>query len=321
MSPQPRVLVTRNLPRAVEDRLKQNFNPILNPNDTLYNPATMIDAARGVQAILTTVTDKIDSTIIAALAPSLKIIATFSVGHDHIDLDAAKAHNITVTNTPDTLIEATADLAFLLLLGAARRCAEGDAMMRRREWKGWGPLQLLGADLHGKRLGIVGMGQIGRAMARRARGFGLTIHYHNRRRLDATLEHDAIYHPSLESLLPVSDFLSLNCASTPQTRHLINRETIKLMPHGAILINSARGDLVDDDALIEALTQSSIAAAGLDVFNHEPNFDRRYADLPNTLILPHLGSATIETRTAMGMRAIDNLTAYFDGDTPRDCIA
>jgi glyoxylate reductase len=248
------------------------------------------------------------------------MIATFSVGTDHIDIPAAKAKGIAVSNTPDVLTDATADIALLLMLGAARGAVWGDRMVRENRWGVPSPTSPLGFDVTGRRLGIIGMGRIGQAVAKRAKAFDMALHYHNRRQVDATLEHGATFHAKLEGMLPHCDFLSINCASTPDTRALINERAIALLPQDAIVVNTARGEIVDDDALISALKSGRLAAAGLDVFKNEPNIDPRYRELENVFMLPHLGSATQNTRIAMGMKAVDNLEAFFRGERPRDLL-
>ena len=250
----------------------------------------------------------------------MRVVATFSVGYEHIDVAAARARGIVVTNTPDVLTEATADIAMLCLLGAARRASEGDRMVREGRWVGWDAMLLLGTHLGGKRLGIVGMGRIGQALARRARGFGIAVHYHNRSRLAPEVEAGATYHARLEHLLAVSQFLSINAPSTPDTVRLLDAERIARLPDGAVVVNTARGNMVDDDALIAALGSGKIAAAGLDVFDGEPGLDARYRALDNTFLLPHLGSATRETRDAMGFRCLDNLDACFAGRACPDAL-
>jgi glyoxylate reductase len=254
------------------------------------------------------------------LPDNIKIIATFSVGFDHVDVPAAKARGLAVTNTPDVLTDATADIALLLMLGAARGAYWGERMVREANWGAWSPTHPLGHDVSGKRLGILGMGRIGRAVARRAKGFDMELHYHNRSEVQEADALGARYHKQFEDMLPFCDFLSINCASTPQTRGLINDATLARLPKGAIVVNTARGEIVDDDALIAALKSGHIAAAGLDVFRGEPNIDPRYRTLDNVFLLPHLGSATHNTRTAMGMRAVDNLDAFFRGERPRDLL-
>jgi lactate dehydrogenase-like 2-hydroxyacid dehydrogenase len=316
----PRLFVTRKLPPAVEARAARDYEAVFNNGDTLPSGEDILAGAAGMDGLLVTVTDRINAALIQALPESIRIIATFSVGYDHIDVAAAKARGIIVTNTPDVLTDATAEIALLLMLGAARNATSSIAALRGGEWKNWAPTGMLGTELTGKRLGILGLGRIGRATALRARAFGMVIHYHSRTRLPAELEAGAIYHESVESLFHISDVLSIHCASTPETRDLINRDTIALLPEGAIIVNTARGDIVDDDALIAALTSGRLSAAGLDVFNNEPNLHPGYLSLPNAFLLPHLGSATLETRNAMGFRALDNLDAFFAGRTPGDLI-
>ena len=317
----PRVLVTRRLPQTVEDRIARLFDARLNADDHVMDRAEILEKAQGCDGLLVTPVDRMDAETIAALPESVRIIATYSVGYDHIDLEAARARGITVTHTPDVLTDATADVAMLLLLGAARGAYWGERMVREGRWGAWSPTHPLGIDVTGRRLGILGMGRIGRAVAKRARAFDMEIHYHNRRRLPPELEQGAIYHETFEDMLPFCDFLSLNCASTPETRGIVNARTLALLPRGAVLVNTARGDLVDDDALIAALRSGHVAAAGLDVFNNEPDIDPRYRELENVFLLPHLGSATPRTREAMGMRAVDNLEAFFAGRRPRDALA
>lgn len=314
----PRLYVTRKLPPDVEARLARDYDAALNADDTPPSREAITDGAREKDGLLVTVTDRIDATLIRALPETVKIIATFSVGYDHIDVAAAKARGIAVTNTPDVLTDATAEIALLLMLGAARQATSAITTLRSGQWKNWAPTGMLGMELTGKRLGILGLGRIGRATAQRARAFGMEVHYHNRRRLDPDMEAGAIYHDDIESLFRASDVLSLHCASTPETRRIVNRETIALLPENAIVVNTARGDIVDDEALIEALASGRLAAAGLDVFMNEPNLHPAYLGLPNAFLLPHLGSATRETRNAMGFRALDNLDDFFAGRPPRD---
>ncbi len=317
----PVLLVTRKLTEAVEARAARNYEVRLNPDDRIHSPDDLVALAQGVDAILPCVTEHFTADLIARLPASLRIVASFSVGTDHIDLAAAKARGIVVTNTPDVLSDATAEIAMLLLLGAARRGAEGDRLVRAGEWKTWSPGFMVGVQVTGKRLGIVGMGRIGRIVAERARGFGMTVHYHNRTRLPPDLEMGAIWHDSLASLLPCSDFLSLHCPATPETVRLLNATAIERLPPVAVVVNTARGSLIDDAALIASLQSGRVAAAGLDVFDNEPSIDPRYRELPNVFMLPHVGSATRETRDAMGFRALDNLDAFFAGGAPRDRVA
>ena len=315
-----RLLVTRALPALVKERVRRDYDAVFNDSDALFDGAELIQRVAGMDGILASLGTRFDADVIGALPDSVKIIASISVGYDHIDVAAAKDRGIIVTNTPDVLTDATADIALLLLLGAARRGGEGHEMVKNSAWDGWGLEYMLGKDVTGARLGILGMGRIGRAMAQRARAFGMEIHYHNRTRLAADLEQGAIYHDSLESLMGTSDFFSLHAASTPETRHIINKETLGYLPKGAVLINTARGDLVDDEALINALNTGGLFAAGLDVFEGEPAIHLGYRSLKNVFLLPHLGSATVNTRNAMGFRALDNLDAFFAGKTPRDCV-
>jgi lactate dehydrogenase-like 2-hydroxyacid dehydrogenase len=317
----PRLLVTRRLPQEVETRLGKAFAAQLNADDHPMSEAEILAGAEGKDALLITPMDKSFATgIIARLPSSIKIVATFSVGYEHVDIAAAKARNIAVTNTPDVLTDATADIALLLILGAARGAYWGERMVREDRWTSWSPTAPLGFDVTGRRLGILGMGRIGQAVAKRAKAFDMELHYHNRRPVAADLTFGARYHAQLDDMLPFCDFLSVNCASTPQTRGIVNDRLIAQLPDGAIIVNSARGDIIDDDALIAALKSGKLAAAGLDVFRNEPKIDPRYRALDNVFLLPHLGSATRDTRIAMGMRAADNLDAFFAGRKPADLL-
>ena len=259
---------------------------------------------------MSSITDKFDSDLILNLPNTIKIISNFAVGFGNIDIDAAKEKNIVVTNTPDVLTDATAEIAMLILLGAARRAKEGFEWASKKNWK-WSADFLLGKQLSGGRLGILGMGRIGRAIADRARSFGMKIHYYNRSRLDKNLEKDAVYHKSLESLLSVSDFFSINCPATEETKNIINKNTIKYFPNGAVVSNSARGDMINDDDMVEALKSGKIFSLGIDVYNGEPNIHPEYLTLPNVYVLPHLGSSTEKTRTAMANLAIKNIDEFF----------
>ena len=321
MSKKAVVLVTRKLPQAVEARLARDYDARLNKEDTVYNSKQIIDLAAGADAIIPCHTEKLTAEVIQQLPDSIRAICSFSVGFDHIDLDAAKTRGIMVTNTPEVLSDATAEIAMLCMLGAARRAYEGEREIRTETWADWSATYQLGIQVTGKRLGILGAGRVGQIMAERARGFDMEIHYYNRNRLPPELEAGAIYHESVEALLPHCDFLSIHCPATPETHHLINAERIALLPDGAVVVNTARGAVVDDNALIEALQSGKLFAAGLDVFNNEPNIDPRYKELPNTFLLPHIGSATRETRDAMGFRALDNLDAIISGGEPRDRLA
>lgn len=322
MTDTPVILVTRKLPDAVEARLRRDYQPILNPDDRLYTADEIIEMAAKVDAILPCHTEKFTAEVIAQLPANVRAIANFSVGYDHVDLNAAKAKGLIVTNTPDVLSDATAEIAILLMLGAARRASEGERMVRAREWKDWSPTFMIGSQVTGKRFGVIGMGRVGQVAARRARGFDMEVHYYNRQRLSADLECGAIYHETVEDLLPHCDVLSIHCPATPQTTGLLNKERIALLPDGAIVVNTGRGGVVNDDALVEALKSGKVYAAGLDVFNGEPeNIHPAYLKLENVFLLPHLGSATRETRDDMGFRALDNLDAIFAGREPTDRIA
>ncbi len=321
MSGKTVVLVTRKLPNAVEDRLRRDYEPRLNPDDRLYSSDELIALSEGADAIMPCHTEKFSAEVVARLPDSVKAIANFSVGVDHVDLQAAAARGIIVTNTPDVLSDATAEIAILCMLGAARRAGEGDRLVRGASWKDWSPAFMVGIQVTGKRVGIVGMGRVGQIVARRMRGFDMEVHYHNRRRIDPVLEQGAVFHESLEEMLPLCEVLSLNCPTTPETKGLLNAERLALLPDGAIVINTARGALVDDDALIDALQSGKLHSAGLDVYNNEPAIDPRYRELDNTFLLPHIGSATRETRDAMGYRALDNLDAIFAGREPNDRVA
>lgn len=317
----PRILVTRKLPDAVEARITRDYDATLNPADSVFDADRLVRESAGHDGILVCSTEKLPAAIIETLPPEVKIVATFSVGHDHIDLAAAKTRGLAVTNTPDVLTDATADITFLLLLAAARRAYEGERTIREDRWGRWEPTGMLGVHVTGKRLAILGMGRIGRAVAQRARGFEMEIHYNNRSRLAPELEQGAIYHEDPEELLSVADFLSINCPSSKETYHFLNADRIARLPDGAVVVNTARGNIVHDESLIAALTSGKLAAAGLDVFENEPNIHPGYRDLPNCFLLPHIGSATLETRHAMGFRALDNLDAFFAGKESRDRLA
>lgn len=321
MSQKPTVLVTRKLPEAVEARLARDYDARFNPDDKLYSEAELIELARGAEGILPCHTEHFSAAVLALLPDSVRIIANMSVGVDHVDLAGARERGVVVTNTPDVLSDATAEIAMLLMLGAARRASEGERLVRSRRWRDWSPSFMVGIQVTGKRLGILGMGRVGQVVARRGRGFDMEIHYHNRRPVAPELAAGAVYHETVEDLLPYCDVLSINCPATPETRGLIDSERLALLPERAILVNSARGAIVDDEALIAGLRTGRPAAAGLDVFNDEPNVHPGYLELQNTFLLPHIGSATRETRDAMGFRACDNLDAFFAGREPGDRVA
>ena len=317
----PIVLVTRKLPQAVEDRLRRDYQPILNPTDALYSADVLIQKAEQVDAILPCHTEKFTSDVIARLPVSVKIIANFSVGYDHVDTQAAREKGLVVTNTPEVLSDSTAELTMLLMLGAARRASEGERLVRTREWKDWSPSFMVGIQMTGKRLGIIGYGRVGQVVAKRARGFDMEVHYHSRSRVPGESEAGAIYHETLDSLLPQSDFLAIHCVATPETSKLLNAERIALLPDGAIVTNASRGAVIDDEALISALKSGKVYAAGLDVYNNEPEIHPEYRKLNNVFLMPHIGSATREARDGMGFRALDNLDAYFAGKEPPDRVA
>jgi lactate dehydrogenase-like 2-hydroxyacid dehydrogenase len=318
----PKLALTRLFPPDVMARARRDYAIVAeNPDDVPADAARLIAMASGADAILCAAGDPLGAETIAALPASVRAIATFSVGTDHIALDAARARGIAVTNTPDVLTEATAETTMLLLLGAARRAAEGERMVRERRWTGWTPTQLMGTQVSGKRLGILGMGRIGRAVARMARGFLMEVHYHNRTRLAPELEERAIYHSEAAAMLSIVDMLALTAPGGAALANWLNAERIALLRPGAIVVNSGRGSLVDDDALIAALRTGHVAAAGLDVYANEPDLDPRYPDCANTFLLPHLGSATVEARNGMGFRALDNLDALFAGREPPDRVA
>jgi len=322
MAAKPVILVTRKLPDSVEQKLAQHFTTLLNPDDRLYGTAEMLQLAENADAILPCHTEKFSAETIAQLPARVKAIANFSVGVDHVDLDAARQKQVVVTNTPDVLSDATAEIAMLLMLGAARRASEGERLVRNQQWKDWSPAFMVGRQVTGKRLGILGLGRVGQVVARRGRGFDMKIHYHNRNPLNSEQAGDAIYHDSVEALLANIDVLSIHCPASEATRGLLNRERIALMHRDAILVNTSRGGVIDDDALVAALQSGVIAAAGLDVFNGEPDsIHPGYRELDNVFLLPHIGSATRETRDAMGFRAIDNLVAIFNGEEPGDRVA
>ncbi len=313
MAAKPVLLVTRKLPDAIEARAARDYDARLNPDDALWAADAAEIARRATEAraagILCSAGDRLDAACIEALPDTVKVIATFSVGFEHVDTVAAKARGIAVANTPDVLSFATAECAFTLMLMAARRAGEGERMVRAGAWRGWAPTQLLGVTLEGKRLGILGMGRIGRELAAMARGFRMEVHYRNTRRLPPEAEQGATYHGDDDGFLGAVDVLSMHIPGGGATRRWLNAERIARMRPGAIVVNSGRGTTVDDEALIAALRSGHIRAAGLDVYDGEPRVNPGYLELENVALLPHLGSATIETRDAMGRRALENLDA------------
>ena len=306
-----KLLMTRVLSPAVIERARRDYDLDLNEDDHIMVADELVARCRGKDAALITLTEKFTGEVIGGLPPSLRVIATYSVGFEHIDLAAAKARGFRVANTPDAVTIATAEIAMLLILGAARRAPEGERLLKDKKWGGWQPMQLIGRRLDGKRLGIMGLGKIGQAVAKRARAFDMEIHYYNRRRCSPTEEQGAIYHDTLDGLLAVSDVLSISAPSTPETRGSINAAALAKLPRGAIVVNTARGDLVNDADMIAALKSGRLGYAGLDVFAGEPNINEGYYGLPNTFLFPHLGSAAIEARNQMGFEALDNIDAFF----------
>jgi len=305
-----KVLVTRKLLASNEERLKTLYDVKLNSNDELYSQKKLLELSEGYEGILTALTDKLDNDTIKKLPSSIKILSNFAVGFGNIDLEAAKKRNIVVTNTPEVLSDATAEIGILLILGSCRRAAEGIESAREGGWK-WSADYLIGKQLTGTRLGILGMGRIGQKIAKIAKSLGMVIHYHNRSKLKAEKEDGAIYHDNIKSLFSVSDVLSICCPATKETENMINKETVEYFPKGAIITNVARGDIIEDEALIDALNRRKIYAVGLDVYKNEPNLNPGYLKIKTAFILPHLGSATKDTRIAMANLAIDNIDEFF----------
>jgi len=305
-----KILVTRKLLKENEEKLKQLFDVKLNSKDEIYTLDKILELSKDCDGILSTITDQFNKEIIDKLSPSVKIISNYAVGFGNIDVDAATKKNIIVTNTPEVLNDSTADIAILLLLGASRKVLEARRAAELQNWK-WSTDFLLGKQMSNRRLGILGMGRIGRAVAKRARGFGMEIHYHNRNQLSKELEEGAIYHKTIKDLFKQSDFLSINCPATKETNKIINKETIAFLPDNVVIGNAARGDIVDDDAMIQALKSKKVFAFGLDVYNGEPKIHPEYLKLNNIFLLPHLGSATKRTRWDMGYRATENLERFF----------
>jgi glyoxylate reductase len=321
-SKRPFVIVTRKLPDPIETRMMELFACRLNLDDQPLSKAELIEAVGQAEVLVPTVTDRIDGEVLAAAGPALKLIASFGTGVDHVDLAAAQQRGIIVTNTPGVLTEDTADMTMALILAVSRRLAEGERLIRSGGWTGWGPTSMLGHRIWGKRLGIVGMGRIGTALARRARGFGIAVHYHNRRPVPEDVEAalEATYWQSLDQMLAHMDIVSINCPHTPATYHLLSAPRLRrLQPH-AILVNTARGEIVDEEELLRLLELRAIGGAGLDVFEHEPAVDPRLRALDNVVLLPHMGSATIEGRIAMGERVIINIKTFADGHRPPDRV-
>ncbi len=305
-----KILITRRLLRSCEDKAKELFDANFNLNDELYSQKKLIEMSAGCDGILSALTDKLDAETINQLPDSVKIISNFAVGFGNIDLEAAKKRGIAVTNTPDVLTDATAEIGVLLILGACRRASEGIEKAREGGWV-WSADMLIGKQLTGTRLGILGMGRIGQKIAKIAKSLGMIIHYHNRSKLSEEKEQGATYHDSLNDLMKVSDVLSVCCPASKETINLINKDTLELLPKGAVVTNVARGDIIEDEALIDALERRKVYAVGLDVYKNEPNLNPGYLKHKSAFILPHLGSATKETRTAMANLAIDNMDEFF----------
>jgi len=314
-----KIFVTRKLLKENEDKLKKLFDVHLNKTDKIYSAEEIIEGSKNFDGIFSSVTDPINAETISKLSQSIKIIANGAVGFGNIDFKKAREREIAVTNTPDVLTDATADIQILLLLGASRKAYEGRIAAESQNWK-WSWNFLLGKQMSNKKLGILGMGRIGRAVAKRAKGFGMEINYHNRSKLSPELEEGAIYHKDIKSLFSVSEFLSINCPATPETIKIINKETLSYLPESSVVANAARGDVVDDDAMVKALKNNQVFAYGLDVYNGEPKIHPEYLKLKNIFLLPHLGSATKRTRWDMAYRATENLRLFFAGKNPTDLV-
>ncbi len=318
----PVVVVTRKLPETIETRMMELFDTRLNDDDHPMSTAELKASAAAAEVLVPAVTDRVDAQIIAAAGPQLKLIASYGAGVDHIDLAAARDRGITVTNTPGVLTEDTADMTMALILAVPRRLAEGERLVRSGDWQGWGPTSMLGHRIWGKRLGIIGMGRIGSAVAQRARGFGLAIHYHNRRRAPATLEQEleATYWASLDQMLARMDIISVNCPHTPATYHLLSARRLALVQPHAYVVNTSRGEVIDEAVLARMLREGRLAGAGLDVFEHEPAINPRLMAMENVVLLPHMGSATHEARIDTGEKVIINIKSFIDGHTPPDRV-
>ena len=313
-----RLWITRRLSDATLERAARDYEVVINYADTPGTAEDIIAASAEFDAIIPCHSEHFSADVVAQLDPRLKIVANHSVGVDHCDLPALAARGITITNTPDVLSDATAELAMLLMLGAARHAVAGDRLVRTGGWDSWSPAFMVGKQVTGARVGIIGMGRVGRAFAAKARGFDMDVHYYNRSELSADLAQGATYHETVESLLGVADFLSLHCPATPETTNLMNTERFAMLPAGAVVVNTARGALIDEDSLMAALDRGHVAAAGLDCFKVEPGGNPALSSYDNVFMLPHIGSATRTTRDAMGFRALDNLDAFFAGQTPQD---
>jgi glyoxylate reductase len=315
-------VVTRKLPDVIETRLMELFDTRLNVDDKPMSKAALIEAVTTADVLLPTVTDRIDAAVLSQAGPNLRLIANFGAGVDHIDLATARSRGITVTNTPDVLTEDTADMTMALILAVPRRLAEGERLVRSGKWTGWGPTFMMGRRISGKRLGIIGMGRIGQAVARRARGFGLSVHYHNRRRLHPDIEAglEATYWESLDQMLARMDVISIHCPHTPATYHLLSARRLQLLQPHAYVVNTARGEVIDENALTRMLQKGELGGAGLDVFEHEPAINPKLLELDSVVLLPHMGSATLEARTDMGEKVLINIKTFVDGHNPPDRV-
>lgn len=322
MRKKPLVVVTRKLPDAVETRMMELFDARLNVDDRPMSRAALAEAMKTADVLVPTVTDRIDAELIGEAGPQLRLLANFGAGVDHIDLKTAKARGLTVTNTPGVLTEDTADMTMALMLAVMRRLIEGERVARSGDWQGWAPTAMLGRRMRGKRLGIVGMGRIGRALARRAGAFGLTVHYHNRRRVAPEVEADleATWWESLDQMLAHMDIVSVNCPRTPATYHLLSARRLALLRPQAVIINTSRGEVIDETAMARMLEQGKLAGAGLDVFENEPAISPKLLKLENVVLLPHMGSATIESRIETGEKVIVNIKTFVDGHKPPDRV-
>ena len=318
----PKVIVTRKLPDNIETRMRELFDTKLNDSDIPFSAEKLEEAVKEADILVPTVTDKIDSNIIKYAGSNLKLIASFGTGVDHIDLKSANKSSILVTNTPGVLTEDTADVAMALILSVPRRLLEGDKKLRNSQWKGWAPTGMLGRRINGKRLGIVGMGRIGQAVARRAKGFNMSIHYHNRNRLHSDIEQtlEATWWSNLQDMIPRMDIISLNCPLTNSTNKIFGKDELNLIQNHAYIVNTSRGEVIDEAILIDVLSKNQIAGAGLDVYENEPDINSKLKSLSNVVLLPHIGSATIEGREQMGEKVIINIQTFVDGHTPPDVV-
>jgi len=318
----PIVFITRKLPDVIETRMMELFDARLNLDDHPLSKVELIEAARQADVLVPTITDRIDAAVLSQAGPALKLVANFGTGVDNVDLASARSRGITVTNTPGVLTEDTADMTMALMLAVPRRLAEGERLLRSENWRGWSPTFMLGHRIWGKRLGIIGMGRIGQAVARRAKAFGMAIHYHNRKRVhpDIEAELEASYWESLDQMLARMDIVTIHCPHTPATYHLLSARRLKLLQPHAFIINTARGEIVDENALTRMLSRGELAGAGLDVFEHEPAVNPKLLGLDNVLLLPHMGSATLEGRLDMGEKVIVNIKTFIDGHQPPDRV-